>query len=178
MGKRGPSAKPPDVAQGHRNRGLVVVDNEKAMEAPPPPSGLLAQTRRDWHTYWESDVASLAEDVDLPALRRLFRMYDQHERAMRVVRKALTVKGSMGQIRVNPLADYAAKLDTQILRLENEVGVTPMARQRLGIAVGEAILTAAEANRMANDDGEAGESGEVVEAELLDEWRDAADSGA
>jgi P27 family predicted phage terminase small subunit len=60
-------------------------------------------------------------------------MYDQHSRAMEVVGKALVVKGSTGQIRANPLADLALKLEGSIGRLEGELGLTPAARQRMGI---------------------------------------------
>ena len=54
---------------------------------------------------------------------------------MDVVRKALVVRGSTGQIRANPLADLALRLDASIVRLENELGVTPAARGRMGIRI-------------------------------------------
>jgi phage terminase small subunit len=71
----------------------------------------------------------------MPAVRRLFGLYDQFERAQRVARKTLLVPGSKGQARLNPLADYALKLDTAILRLENELGLTPISRARLGLTI-------------------------------------------
>lgn len=154
MGSRGPLPKPADRAQGHRKRGTVVAlpaPTGLAYEPPRPPPNLLKATRDAWDAYWRSDVAGLTQEVDLPALRRLFRIYDQFDRAMAIVQKAMAVKGSTGQIRVNPLADYAAKLDTQALRLENELGLTPLARQRLSSAVGEAVLTLAEINAMAQE---------------------------
>jgi P27 family predicted phage terminase small subunit len=60
-------------------------------------------------------------------------MYDQHARSMDVASQTLLVKGSTGQVRVNPLADHALKLEGAIVRLENELGLTPAARVRLGI---------------------------------------------
>jgi P27 family predicted phage terminase small subunit len=60
-------------------------------------------------------------------------MYDQHSRSMDVASQTLLVKGSTGQVRVNPLADHALKLEGAIVRLENELGLTPAARVRLGI---------------------------------------------
>jgi P27 family predicted phage terminase small subunit len=77
-------------------------------------------------------------------------MYDQYSRVQKVVKKSLVVRGSTGQIRTNPLAEHALKLETQILRLENELGLTPMARQRLGIAVGEAANSLASINDLLN----------------------------
>lgn len=152
MGKRGPLPKPPETAQGHRPHELVLLKGG-AKKAPRPPSGLTPATRKAWHAYWASEVSSVAQEVALPAIRRLFELYDQRERAMELVRAALMVKGSMGQIRTNPAADYVLKLEPAILRLENELGLTPMAMTRLGIAVGEAQMTAAELNRIAQEVG-------------------------
>ena len=55
------------------------------------------------------------------------------------VGKALVVKGSTGQIRANPLADLALKLEGSIGRLEGELGLTPAARQRMGIRLVQAV---------------------------------------
>ena len=61
--------------------------------------------------------------------------------------KSIVVRGSTGQIRTNPLAEYAFKLAGQILRLEEELGLTPLSRQRLGIAVAERYRSLDELNR-------------------------------
>ena len=92
-------------------------------------------------------MAAVASEVDLPVIRRLFVMYDQYEKAIEIVSKAIVVKGSTGQIRVNPVGDYAFKLAGQILRLEEELGLTPLSRQRLGIAVAEKYRSLDELNR-------------------------------
>jgi P27 family predicted phage terminase small subunit len=134
MGRRGPLAKPDGRAQGHRRGALLELVAPETI--PEPPSGLLSATRTAWETYWRSEVAGAATDVDMPAVRRLFGLYDQFERAQRLARKSLLVPGSKGQARLNPLADYALKLDTAILRLENELGLTPMSRARLGLTIG------------------------------------------
>jgi P27 family predicted phage terminase small subunit len=115
--------------------------------APAAPDGLSDEIAGWWDAYWASDVASVASEVDLPLIRRLFGMYGQYEQAVEVVNKAIVTKGSTGQIRVNPLADYAFKLAGQILRLEEELGLTPLSRQRLGIAVAERYRSLDELNR-------------------------------
>lgn len=104
------------------------------MKTPPPPDDLSDAAKKAWRAYWRSGVAT-TEDVDLPVVRRLFSLYTQHERAAEVVKQALVVKGSMGQIRVNPLADHVLKLESAILRLENELGLTPGSRARLGVTL-------------------------------------------
>jgi P27 family predicted phage terminase small subunit len=136
MGRRGPLPKDPSKLHGHRPVAAPRRPVQAVEFTPPDP---VAEWRDDtktaWATYWGSDLAGMALAVDTPAIRRLFSMYDQYARAMEVVGKALVVKGSTGQIRANPLADYALKLDSAILRLENELGLTPAGRNRLGIQI-------------------------------------------
>ena len=142
--------KPADRVQGHHRRHDLVVLQGERRKAHIAPRGLSPQVRKAWHAYWASDVSMVARDVALPAIRRMFEMYEDRERARAVVRSALVVKGSQGQPRLNPVAAYVQQLSNDILRLETELGLTPMASMRLGIAVGEAKMTAAELNRIAS----------------------------
>lgn len=136
MGRRGPMPKPADQILGHRKRRVVTTRVPKSV-VPPAPADMLPATVEAWRVYWSSELASLALAVDQQAIRRLFTMYDQHARSMDIVSQALLVKGSTGQLRTNPLADHALKLEGAIVRLENELGLTPMARNRLGIKLTE-----------------------------------------
>jgi P27 family predicted phage terminase small subunit len=113
---------------------------------PEPPEGLLASTVQAWTAYWRSDVARAIGDENLVTVRRLFELIDQRDRALDVVRAALVVRGSRDQLRLNPVADLVTKLETIILRLETELGLTPMSRARLGIVTGVAELTLEEMN--------------------------------
>lgn len=143
MGKRGPISGKPGTT------GLSLVVNLKPPVVPPdPPPGLLDQTRDAWVAYWEADVAQVATEVDVPALRRLFGYYDQHARAMATAIAEPVVLGSTGQVKVSPFYDLALKLEAVILRLENELGLTPMSRMRLGIATGEAAASLDQLNRL------------------------------
>jgi hypothetical protein len=102
--------KPADKVQGHRARPVVkdpVVQAPEVQRTPDPKADWLDSTKTAWAVYWRSDVARIVLDVDAPSIFRLFSLYDQHERSMDVVRMALVVKGSTGQIRTNPLADHA-----------------------------------------------------------------------
>jgi P27 family predicted phage terminase small subunit len=119
--------------------------------APEPPESLGQATSAAWEAYWASDVAQVASEVDLPLIRRLFQMYEAYEQALQVVRKATVVKNPRGDMRLNPLADYAFKLSAQILRVEEELGLTPLARQRLGIALAERYRSLDELNRALSD---------------------------
>jgi len=107
--------------------------------------------RRAWRRYWESPVAQVVTDIDMEVVSRLFEHYRQYDRAVAALGTAMFVTVSPNQVKANPALDAVLKLDTAILRLENELGKTPMARARLGIAVGEAVMTAAELNRIAKE---------------------------
>lgn len=156
MGRRGPLPKPAEKAVGHRPPTPLLELVPARAAAPAAPQGLSDEILTWWEAYWASDVASVASEVDLPLIRRLFGMYAQYEQAVDVVRKAIVTKGSTGQIRVNPLADYAFKLAGQILRLEEELGLTPLSRQRLGIAVAERYRSLDDLNRSFVDAAEEG----------------------
>ena len=135
MGRRGPLPKDPDALLGHRAKARrpPAATEPGSPRVPAARAEWRPETRAAWRAFWRSEMAGVTAAVDLPAIGRLFAMYDQHARAMEVVGKALVVKGSTGQIRANPLADLALKLEGSIGRLEGELGQTPAARQRMGI---------------------------------------------
>ncbi|HLX35883.1 MAG TPA: P27 family phage terminase small subunit [Candidatus Limnocylindrales bacterium] len=137
MGRRGPLPKDPEKLLGHRRRAPRPTPGPRpdAAGQPEPRAEWREDTRASWRAYWASDLALLALEVDSPAIARLFAMYDQHARSMEAVSQALVVRGSTGQIRANPLADHALRLESAIVRLENELGLTPAARTRMGIAI-------------------------------------------
>lgn len=116
--------------------------------------------------YWNSELSSTAQQVDLPAFYRLFQFYDEVERANRMVlkmgNKGLLSVGSQGQPKVNPLIDLTIKLESSILKLEQELGLTPLARQRLGIAFGEAQIGFKQLQEFLKDD-----ELEIVDPRLL-----------
>ena len=145
MAKRGRIQKTNSV--GHREDNITILQGSKELtfQKPKPYTQWLKITRERWETYWDSDLSQMTQLVDLPALERLFQYYDETERASRTLRKlgskGLLSKGSTGQPRINPLIELMLKVEEKILRLENELGLTPLSRQRLGIAFGEASMS-------------------------------------
>ncbi len=141
MGRRGPLPKDPDKLLGHRRRAPRATPGASGagIGQPEPRPEWRDDTKASWRAYWSSDLALLALDVDAPAIARLFAMYDQHARSMELVSQALVVRGSTGQIRTNPLADHALRLESAIVRLENELGLTPAARTRMGLVIRRAV---------------------------------------
>jgi P27 family predicted phage terminase small subunit len=115
---------------------------------PRAPTGLTAASRRRWAEYWGSKVAAAADpQSDRHRIERWIVSVDEYERVMAVFKRTRLVKGSTGQPVLNPLAGYLEQVRNDLTRAENELGLTPLARQRLGIAYGEAAMTALELNR-------------------------------
>lgn len=156
MPKTGPLPKPLDQVQRPDRRAQIsVIDGSNEREVPEAPDDLSAETAAQWLVYWNSPVSQIALDVDMPAIIRLFRMYDTQRQALHDASVQPWIEGSQGQMRLNPSADLAAKLDASILKLETELGLTPMSRQRLGIAIGKQTQSIDSVNKQYKPKGDA-----------------------
>src|SRR6266536_1128862 len=141
----GPPPKPDDRRQGRGERtstkragvGLVALPGGQP-DPPSAPAGLLKATRDDWVEFWRSPLGSLVVAADFPAVRRLFTLYDERSRAYSGYRRERLVLGGNKQQALNPLLAAMGMLDKEIRALEDRFGLTPMARLRLGVALGEA----------------------------------------
>lgn len=125
---------------------------------PPPPcprpakGSMLKATQEMWSEFWESPVADLVDRrSDLPALRRLFLLYDERERALRSYQAQRHSTGSTGQLIVNPFAKEVASLDGRISSLEDRFGLTPKARLDLGVSFGAAAKSLEDLARKVED---------------------------
>jgi P27 family predicted phage terminase small subunit len=97
-------------------------------------------------SFWRSTVSQAVDYVsDRPRVERWIRWLDEWERTYRKLRKAdLVTTGSMGQQRLNPLARYLALCEDAVQKAEHDLGLSPMARLKLGITLGQARMTMAE----------------------------------
>lgn len=82
-------------------------------------------------------IKAVEIDTDIQAVRRLFTLYDERERAYRGYRKDRLLVGSRGQTVLNPLGRAMSVFDAEIRHLEDRLGMNPRARLQLGIALGE-----------------------------------------
>ena len=149
-----------------RTEGKVVLDPRPSSGDPPPmprfPVGRpLAATRELWERFWRSPIAQIVSESDWPRLERWIVYNDEWRRAMRGLQRERLVLGSMGQPVINPLADYAMKLECQIAAVEEKFGLTPLDRMRLGISFGEARRSLADLNEDLNENGDHGEGYEL-----------------
>lgn len=140
MGSRGPLPKDEGARQNRRSRTnlRLLESHDENRPVPSPPDGLDETRLETWTQYFASPLSALIKETDLPVVRRLWGYYQQHADLTVIFDRGRLVPGSQGQPRINPAHDAALKLETAILRLENELGLTPSARLRLGITFADA----------------------------------------
>lgn len=188
--------KRPDQRQDNSTSRELASVTQIAGRAPAqisrhkPGTGWAKSTRDQWEEFWEADVAQVLAAHHVPAVYRLFELRDAQARALRIYKREPMVQGSMKQPVVNPAMATVQALEKDIRALEDRLGLTPKAQANLGIKLGQASLTAAELNRMAQEDdddddsGSAGssraggaqpdeQSGDVVEGEWIEGWAEA-----
>jgi hypothetical protein len=173
--------KPPGTQQDRRPQRprvsqLAVVDgaDRNAPPAPKAQGGLLKSSVEAWDSFWTSVGAGAAVDVDLVVAERWILARDEWQRALNAVRRCRLVKGSTGQPVLNPLTTWVASREAVMQKCEQQLGIGPKFRMDLGIAVGQARMTAAELNRMTEEpDGGSDEDTDAIEAEVLAEFGEA-----
>lgn len=154
MGKRGPLPKEEGKRQRARSSTNLRLIEERDVESPipPAPEGLSPARLEGWTEFFESPLAGLVKKTDLSVVRRLWTYYQQHDDLTRIFEKSRLVSGSQGQPRMNPAHDALMKMETAILRLENELGLTPTARLRLGITFADATTSLEQLTSHVQDD--------------------------
>jgi P27 family predicted phage terminase small subunit len=164
MAGNGPPPKPADQRQRRNQRttteragaGLVALPGGK-VDRPSAPSGLLKATREDWAAFWSSPLGALVVPADVPALRRLFTLYDERARAYRGLRQVGRLLETEKGTALNPLAGYLKSCDAEVRLLEDRFGLSPISRLRLGVALGEAAKSLDELNRSLDADDDTDE---------------------
>lgn len=141
-----PGPPPNPHSARSQKRGLTVLVTPEAEDYPSPPSGLLKPVRDAWDAFWTSPLRQHVIASDLPALRRLFGFYDRRERFDREGISDPVVTGSTGQMALNALLKEVDVIDAKILALEDRFGMSPMARLKLQVQLGDASRSIAETN--------------------------------
>jgi hypothetical protein len=169
VAKAGRTPKPEGRRHGHHKPAVSIVPaladgpkpGEPVRKVPTAPRGILPATRKLWRAYWKSDVSVIARESDrLGICTRYFKLLDLHTRLHTALfpeddagdaALELYVSGSTGQVKTNPVIDKLVLIEKQLLAMEGELGLTPLARARLGISVGEANEKAEQLNRRIKD---------------------------
>lgn len=109
---------------------------------------LLPVAQLRWAEFWSSPPAAMVEmRADGERLTRWIQLLNERLIVTPIVTEARLVRGSTGQLRLNPLVSYVELLTAEIERAELHFGMTPLARFRLGIEASDAVLTADAFNR-------------------------------
>jgi P27 family predicted phage terminase small subunit len=113
-----------------------------------------------WDRWWSSDLSQIVDlQSDMLAMERWILAVDEWLRLKLIIDEQPTTEGSTGQLRVNPLATRLKEVEAVISKYEDQFGMTPMSRMRLGIKLGEAaaslsaLLDDLDDDDAADDDG-------------------------
>lgn len=121
--------KLPDESNVVALRGI---DGDKPPELPLTVAEDGAGADR-WTRIWR-EARWLSPDTDIDVVTRLCEAIDMRvTMRQELAEKGFYVTGSMGQLRPNPLLSQIRAVETQILQLERECGLTPTARGALGV---------------------------------------------
>lgn len=126
--------KPAGVAVDPRNgrrAELALVAGERF----DPPEGLSEQALEYWDAYWDDAVAGVLTKADRPLLLRWISEYDRYLRLTAEADLEPMVRGSQGQPVENPLYGTAHRSLLAVQYLEKQLGMGPLNRSALGIAV-------------------------------------------
>lgn len=99
------------------------------------PSGLSEPAAQLWDAYWDDAVSGVHTPVDRGVLLRWITEYDRYLRTITEADRKPIVCGSTGQDVENPLYKIAYRALDAAERCERQMGVGPLHRSNLGIAV-------------------------------------------
>lgn len=100
-----------------------------------PPVGLTEQAGELWDAYWSDPVSGVQTGVDRGLLYRWITEYDRYLRTVAEADRQPIVEGSTGQAVENPLYKIAYRALDAAEKCERQLGVGPLWRSNLGIAV-------------------------------------------
>lgn len=119
-----------DKRNGRRADLSVVVGDR--LDAP---DGLSEPALALWQAYWADPVATVQTGVDRGLLYRWIGEYDRYLRMTGEADQEPLVTGSQGQSVENPLYKIAYRALAAAEKCERQLGVGPLWRSNLGIAV-------------------------------------------
>lgn len=188
MPGRGRQPKDPARSQRHGEKGhrsvaktardpagaqLIGLPGGKVREkVPAVTAAWLPRIREEWRDLWRSDLARAFEDTDIPELRRLFKLKNEREIAQQVVDEAgQLIKGSQGQIVLNPLLRKIDAYDGHITAIADRFGLNPRSRLGLGFTFAETHMSLERMNQMFRQvaaEAEAAEDPRIVAIQAAD----------
>ena len=145
--------KPAEKRQGRSTKDLGILTIAPG-QIPKPPTGIGKIARDAWNAYWGDVVAGAVREADGPLVLRWIQNLNRYQLLIAQADAEPIVAGSTGQKRANPVYDLAFKLESSIKADEAQLGIGPLNRLKLGLAIGEASRSLADLNMEGDDDGD------------------------
>jgi len=146
---------PPKAAarrqRGRRDMGADIGALARPGTAPAMPRGLCRQAQTAWTAYWKDVVSGVTRPSDAPLVLRWARNLDRYHRLLAEADSKPVVTGSMGQPRANPIYNLVLKIEESIKEDEQQLGIGPLNRLRLGVALTESAKSLKDLNAEAED---------------------------
>ncbi|WP_442407497.1 phage terminase small subunit [Mycobacterium sp.] len=141
----GPAPKPAGkrIRKTTRSLGVVSVAGKRA---PRMPAGLSAEVQAAWQAFWTSPVSGAMTPADTVVAIRWAKNSARRLKLIAEADREPLVSGSQGQSRPNPLYRLAMLLEASIRADEQQMGVGPLNRLRLGLALSESSRSLADLN--------------------------------
>lgn len=119
-------------------------------QPPTHPDGFDGELIEDWQEFWRSPLATNVATTDMPAIKRLYRLRGlQIELFQKAEQDGFVAIGSTGQEIAHPCMKAAQDLEPKITALEDRFGLSPKARQNMGIRMGQLADAAAKVAKAA-----------------------------
>ncbi|HTX96855.1 MAG TPA: hypothetical protein VME67_19565 [Mycobacterium sp.] len=154
-----PGPPPKTTARRQRSRRDIGADIGAVRHCSRPPAmprGLCSQAQTAWAAYWKDAVSGVTRPSDTALLVRWAKNLDRYHRLLAEADRNPVVDGSMGQQRGNPIYGLVLKIEQSIKDDEAQLGIGPLNRLRLGVALSESAKSLADLNAEAenadNDD--------------------------
>jgi P27 family predicted phage terminase small subunit len=136
MGIRGPLAK---------RSTLTVVPIQRV---PRTPSTLGKEGQDAWAMVW-AECGRWLTSSDIAAVERLAILRDEEAELRALVKETgRTTRGSQGQLVDHPYVGQLRGVEASMLRLEQLLGIGPLHRARLGVAVAKAAAETTHADAL------------------------------
>jgi hypothetical protein len=140
----GPAAKPAARRIRKTTKSIGVVS--RGGIAPRMPPGLPAEVQAAWQAFWSDPVSGAMTPADTAVAIRWAKNSARRLKLIAEADREPLVSGSQGQARPNPLYRLAMLLEASIRADEQQLGVGPLNRLRLGLAVSESARSLADLN--------------------------------
>jgi P27 family predicted phage terminase small subunit len=147
-----PVPKPPSRRQNRATKSIGAIC--ATGRAPRMPRGLCEAAQEAWRNYWGDHVSGIMRPPDSTVALRWAKNLDRYHRLIAAADAEPLVTGSQGQDRPNPLYDLAFKVEKSIREDELQLGIGPLARLKLGVALSESAKSLADLNAEATGGGE------------------------